>query len=174
MIGYRLARAACLLCVGFASCIGTWAHAQSTRDFSKAEITLHEITGWFCVLDFCGTGSAVSVLTGAHGVLLIDSQFAPLAPRIAATIGTLTDRADARYLIDTHAHGDHVGGNEFFARSGATVIARDEVRDQQLHSMQMPDSPASTAALPVITYEGRLMLHLNGEKIELIAVPSAH
>lgn len=163
-----------LCCAGLMALSGAPARAQGARDFSEVPIVAHKIAEHFHVLHFGGTGSTVGVLNGDDGVLLVDAQFAPLASRIAETIAQFADPPEVRFLINTHSHGDHVGGNEYFGQSGALIIARDHVREQRSRALEMPDSGITAAALPVLTYEGRMTLHFNGEEIQLIAVPAAH
>ena len=97
---------------------------------------------------------------------MIDDQYAPLTDRILAAIRGLTDR-EIRFLINTHVHGDHTGGNENMGRMGVLILARDEVRVRLA-----AQSPA--AALPVLTYSDAITIHLNGEEVFAFPVPPAH
>lgn len=97
---------------------------------------------------------------------MIDDQFAPLTDRIVAAIGELSDE-EIRFLINTHVHGDHTGGNENLGRMGVLILARDEVRVRLA-------AQAPAAALPVLTYSDSITIHLNGEEVFAFPVPPAH
>ncbi len=139
------------------------------QDFSKVEIKTTKVAGNFYVLE--GQGGAIGVLAGPDGVLMVDSQFAPLTDKIVAAIKQVSD-GRIRYLINTHQHPDHTGGNENLAKMGVTIIARDELRSGLVRAGAA--TPPSTATLPLLTYRGALTFHMNGEDVQLIAVPVAH
>ena len=149
--------------------------AQQPPDFSKVEIRTTRLAEDFYTLE--GLGGTVSVLTGPDGVLLVDSQFAPLTVKLVAAIRKLSSQP-IRFLVDTHLHGDHTGGNENFARLGALIFARDPLRTRMEHPNPAPDGtprkPASSGALPVVTYDGPVSIHVNGEDVRLIPVRNAH
>src|SRR5713101_6885804 len=138
-------------------------------DFSKVEIKTTRLADDFYTLE--GQGGTISLLTGPDGVLLVDSQFAPLTERLVAAIKKISDEP-IRFLINTHVHGDHTGGNENLARLGVTILARDELRARLAAPANGP-KPAA-AALPLITYKGPVTVHMNGEEVQLIPVPVAH
>lgn len=170
-----------LLC--FATCIGANAWAQSTPgavrvapiDFSKVDIRTTRLSDNFYVLE--GQGGAISVLTGPDGVLMVDSQFAELTDKIVMAIRRISDQP-IRFLINTHVHGDHTGGNENLAKLGAVVFSRDQLRCRLLHPSPGPDGrarpPAPAKALPVVTYDHPITLHVNGEDVQLIPIRAAH
>ena len=149
---------------------------QQPPDFSKVEIKTHKLANNFYTLD--GQGGTVSVLTGPDGILLVDSQFAPLTDKLVAAIKAVDSTDPIRFLIDTHVHGDHTGGNENFAKLGATIFARDQLRVRLAHPGPLasgaPGVPATAAALPVVTYDGPVTIHLDGEDVRLIPVRNAH
>ncbi len=151
------------------------AHAQQAVDFSKVEIKTTRLAGNFHTLE--GQGGTISVLTGPDGVLLVDAQFAPLTDKLAAAIRAISDRP-IRFLINTHLHGDHTGGNDNFAKLGALIFSRDQLRERLLHPGPAPDGtpgkPAPAQALPVVTYDGPVTLHLNGQAVQLVPIRSAH
>jgi len=162
---------------GGAMAVAVAAHAQQQPpDFSKVEIKTHKLADNFYTLD--GQGGTVSVLTGPDGILLVDSQFAPLTDRLVAAIKAVDAADPIRFLIDTHVHGDHTGGNENFARLGATIFARDQLRVRLAHPGPLasgaPGIPAAAAALPVVTYDGPVTIHLDGEEVRLIPLRNAH
>ncbi len=156
-----------------AALCGTSAYAQ--RDFSKVEIKTTQLAPGFYTLD--GDGGTIGVLAGADGVLMVDSQFAPLSEKIIAAIKNISD-GRIRILIDTHLHGDHTGGNANIAKQGALIMARPNLRarlaKQGIQSGGMPMVPATPEALPVITYDAPTSIYLNGEEVRLIPVPAAH
>jgi glyoxylase-like metal-dependent hydrolase (beta-lactamase superfamily II) len=137
------------------------------QDFSKVEIKTNKVSSNFYTLD--GQGGTIGVLTGPDGVFQVDGQFAPLSEKIAAAIRQVSNGNTAKFLVNTHVHGDHTGGNENFARMGATILARPELRDRLAATPNI-----SPIALPKVTYDNQVVLHLNGETIELIPIRRAH
>lgn len=122
-----------------------------------------------------GAGGNIAVSHGPEGTIVIDDQFAPLTPRIMAAIEAL-GAPPARYLINTHWHGDHTGGNENFGRAGTIIMAHDHVRDRMATEQRRgervtPPSPA--IALPVITWHDGIQIHMNGG-IRTMHMPHAH
>ena len=115
-----------------------------------------------------GNGGTIGVLAGPDGVVMVDSQFAPLTEKIVTAIRQITDKP-IRFTINTHLHPDHTGGNENLANMGVAIIARDELREG------LAKNPATKpGTLPLITYSGRVTIHMNGEDVQLIPVPAAH
>jgi glyoxylase-like metal-dependent hydrolase (beta-lactamase superfamily II) len=110
--------------------------AQQPTDFSKIEIKTTKLADNFYTLE--GQGGTISVLTGPDGVLLVDSQFAPLTDKLAVAIKKLSDKP-IRFLINTHVHSDHTGGNENFTKLGATIFSRDQLRYRLEHPNPAPD-----------------------------------
>src|SRR5580692_5275748 len=156
--------------------LATTVYAQAPQpDFSKVEIKTTKVTNNFYTLD--GQGGTIGVLVGPEGIFMVDSQFAPLSQKIAAAIHQISDKP-IRFLVNTHVHGDHTGGNENFAKMGATIFARPELRDRLIQPAPAangtPTPPAPPAALPVVTYEGPVTFHMDGEEARLIPIPRAH
>ncbi|MBS1976177.1 MAG: MBL fold metallo-hydrolase [Bacteroidetes bacterium] len=125
-----------------------------------------------------GAGGNIGVMTGKDGTLMIDDQFAPLSNKINGAIKTL-DPGEIKFLINTHVHGDHSGGNDNFKRMGATIVAHDKVRERMLteqviRSRNMTFPPRERDALPVITFSDKLNFHWNDEDIELLHMASGH
>jgi cyclase len=139
-------------------------------DFSKVQIKTTKVSDNLYTLD--GQGGTIGVLSGPDGVFMVDSQFAPLSEKIVAAIRQITDRP-IRFMVNTHVHGDHTGGNENFGKLGVTIISREPLRNRLAHPAP-PGTPAPAAALPVITYTGTMAFHLNGEDVQLIPIPAAH
>ena len=150
------------------------AHAQPP-DMSQVQIKTNKIAGNFYTLD--GQGGTIGVLSGPDGVLMVDSQFAPLSDKIIAAIKQISD-GRIRFLINTHVHGDHTGGNENIAKTGATIFARENLRARLMKPAPaangQPAPPAPPMALPVVTYDSPITFHMNGEDVQLIPVPVAH
>jgi glyoxylase-like metal-dependent hydrolase (beta-lactamase superfamily II) len=150
--------------------------ALAQRDFSKVEIKTTKITETVYVIT--GAGGNIGLSVGEDTVFVIDDQFDPLTDKIKAAIATVTPKP-VRFILNTHWHGDHTGGNENFARGGAIIFAHDNVRkrmstEQFLEALggKVPASPP--AALPIVTFPGTVTFFLNGEEIRAIHVPNAH
>ncbi|HLX43250.1 MAG TPA: MBL fold metallo-hydrolase [Bryobacteraceae bacterium] len=139
-------------------------------DFSKVQIKTTKVSDSLYTLD--GQGGTIGVLAGPDGVFMVDSQFAPLSDKIVAAIRQISDRP-IRFMVNTHVHGDHTGGNENFGKLGVTIISREPLRNRLAHPAA-PGTPAPPAALPIITYTGTMTFHMNGEDIQLIPIPAAH
>ncbi|MEO8050394.1 MAG: MBL fold metallo-hydrolase [Acidobacteriota bacterium] len=150
--------------------------AQAQTDYSKIEIKANKLAGDLYTLD--GAGGTIGVLTGPQGVFMVDTQFAPLSEKIAAKIKEISGGQPIKYVVNTHVHGDHTGGDENFGKMGATLIARPELRHRLAHPNPGPNGQAGTpmpdAGLPLLTYTGSLTLHMNGEVIHIYAIPRAH
>jgi glyoxylase-like metal-dependent hydrolase (beta-lactamase superfamily II) len=154
---------------------GLIGRAQNNPDFSKVEIKTTKLADNFYMLE--GQGGAIGVLAGPDGVLMVDGEFAPLTPKILAAIRQVSNQP-IRFLINTHVHGDHTGGNENLAKAGAIIFAREELRDRLIQPSPAANGtvppPAPASALPVVTYEGPVTFHMNGETVRLIPIPRAH
>ena len=150
----------------------SWAQGQ---DFSKVEIKTTQLAPDFWTLE--GAGGTISVLAGADGILLVDSQYAPLTDKLVAAIRRVSDKP-IRFLVDTHVHPDHTGGNANFAKLGVTIFARDQLRYRLEHPNPAadgtPGQPAPALALPVVTYNASLSIHIDGEDVRLLPVVAAH
>jgi len=149
--------------------------AQAPVDYSKVQIETVKLAPNFYVLN--GQGGAIGVLTGPDGVLMVDSQFAPLTEKIVAAIKQVSN-TPIKFLINTHVHGDHTGGNENLGKMGVTIFAREELRNRLAHPAPgangAPGTPAPAAALPVVTYSSPLTFHMDGEDVQAIPIPKAH
>lgn len=156
------------------------AQAQD-QDFSKVQIKVTKVSGNIYMLE--GSGGNIAASVGQDGIVIVDDQFAPLADKIQAALKNLriTDKP-VRFVINTHYHGDHTGGNEPFANTGSTVIAQDNVRKRletggaagNGGSVRMEVKPAPKGALPIITFEHDVTVHLNGEDIRALHFPAGH
>ncbi len=150
--------------------------AAAQQDFSKVEIKTTKIndTTWMLV----GSGGNLGLSVGPDAVFLIDDQYAPLTPKITAAIKAITDKP-VKFVVNTHWHGDHTGGNENFGKAGAIIVAHDNVRkrmstEQVLAFFNMKVPPSPKEALPVITFSIDTTFHLNGDEIQALHMPSAH
>jgi glyoxylase-like metal-dependent hydrolase (beta-lactamase superfamily II) len=114
-----------LLCAVLICSSAAW--AQQQQDFSKVQIKVTKVSGNIYMLE--GQGGNIAASVGEDGIVIVDDQFAPLAEKIQAALKDLkiTDKP-VRFVINTHYHGDHSGGNEPFSNAGSTVIAQDNVR----------------------------------------------
>ena len=148
--------------------------AAQPSSMDNVQIRVERVAPGVAVL--FGRGGNIGLSYGADGNVLIDDQFAPLTERILAAIRTL-DPDPVRFLINTHWHGDHSGGNENIARTGTVIVAQDNVRrrmsmEQMVRGDRVPASPA--AALPIVTVSEDVTFHLNGDNIEVHHVAHAH
>jgi glyoxylase-like metal-dependent hydrolase (beta-lactamase superfamily II) len=142
---------------------------QAQQDFSNVQIKATKLASNFYALE--GQGGTMGALVGPDGVFLVDSQFAPLTEKIVAAIKQISD-GRIRFLVNTHVHGDHTGGNENFSKLGVTIFARDELRARLAAGGRGGPPPAAT--LPLVTYRGPVTFHMDGEDVQLIPVPAAH
>lgn len=164
------------LAVGiFLSAVADSAQAQQP-DFSKVEIQTIKVADGIYML--VGQGGNIGVCIGDDGVFLIDNQFAQLTDKIIAAVRELTEKP-IRFLINTHWHADHTGGNENFGNLGITIIAQDNVYMRMANEQVGPFSgrvspPAPEAALPVITFNDEITFHMNGYTIQGRRIGPAH
>jgi cyclase len=125
-------------------------------------------------------GGNVAVTVGDDGVFVIDDELAPLSPKLKAALASLSKKP-VRFVVNTHWHADHTGGNPAMAAAGAVIIAQDNVRkrvsvDQvrQFMGKQMTTPALPLVAQPVVTFTEDVTLHLNGDDVHVIHVPAAH
>ena len=151
--------------------------ANAQQDFSNVQIKTNKISNNFYTLD--GQGGTIGLLVGPDGVFMVDAQFAPLHDKIMAAIRQIT-KSPVKFVVNTHVHGDHTGGNEAMGKEGATILARGTLRNRLMrpapgaNGQAPPPTPAP--GLPVITYSAnsQLAFHMNGEDVQLIPIPNAH
>jgi cyclase len=158
----------------FIALLALSASASAQQDFSKVEIKAEMLAPGVAVL--FGAGGNIGVSYGPDGTVLIDDQFAPLTPKIQDAVAKL-GASPVKFLINTHWHGDHSGGNENLGKAGAIIMAHDNVRTRMAAGSTAgtrPVPPAPPVALPVVTYEQGLKLHLNGDEIRTVHSGGGH
>jgi glyoxylase-like metal-dependent hydrolase (beta-lactamase superfamily II) len=180
IVEHRAVESRLAIILGGALLVCSGLRAQD-KDFSKVEIKVTQVSGNIYMLE--GDGGNIAASVGEDGIVIVDDQFAPLADKIQAALKNLkiTDKP-VRFVINTHYHGDHTGGNAPFASSGSTVIAQDNVRKRletpgvagNGSSLKMETKAAPKVALPVITFDHDVTVHLNGEDIRALHFPAGH
>jgi glyoxylase-like metal-dependent hydrolase (beta-lactamase superfamily II) len=148
------------------------------QDFSKVQIKVSKVAGTVYMLQ--GAGGNIGASVGDDGIVVVDDQYAPLAEKIQAALKGITDKP-VRFIINTHYHEDHTGGNEFFQKQ-APIIAQDNVRKRLEEggvagnggTLHMENKPAAKSALPIITFDHDVTVHLNGEDIRALHFPAGH
>jgi glyoxylase-like metal-dependent hydrolase (beta-lactamase superfamily II) len=161
--------------VGMLAVLSGTAFAQSPtapapapqQDFSKVEIKTTKLADNFYTLE--GSGGTIGILTGPDGVFMVDTQYAALTDKIVAAIKQVSD-GRIRFMVNTHVHPDHTGGNENFGKMGVVLLSSDQLRTRLGGGAR----PAPSAALATITYDGPVTIHMNGDDVQLIRVRNAH
>ena len=144
-------------------------------DWDAVSITSQDVGGGIHVL--FGRGGNIGLSTGEDGALLVDDQYAPLTDKILAAVRSITDEP-VRFVVNTHWHGDHTGGNENLGKAGSLIVAHENVR-RRMNPAEFADlvgrsDQAAPEALPVVTFERGVTLHWNGLAIEAVHAPAAH
>lgn len=166
-----------LLCAVFATFATLVAFAQN-EDFSKVKIEVVKVSGSVYMLK--GAGGNIGASVGDDGIVIVDDQYAPLADKIQDALKGIADKP-VRFVINTHYHEDHTGSNEYFQKS-APIIAHDNVRKRLEEggvagnggSVKFDAKPQPKAALPIITFDHDVTVHLNGEDIRALHFPAGH
>ena len=143
-------------------------HAQNI-DFARLELQTVKIADGLYVLMGGPAQGNIAVSVGNDGVFLVDSMYGQMHEKIVAAVKALTAQP-IRYVVNTHLHGDHTGGNAAMAKLGAVIISHENMRKRMAGARNAP--PAG--ALPLMTYSDRLTLHFNGEEIEIYHPAPAH
>lgn len=147
--------------------------ARAQRDFSDVTIKVTHVRGNVHMLE--GAGGNIGVSVGEDGILIVDDQFAPLADKIREALSHL-GKGKLRFVLNTHWHGDHTGGNPQFGRQ-ATIVAHRNVRKRLAARQHLPGrdvEPLPAGGLPVITFDRSLSVHFNGEEIRVLHYPHGH
>lgn len=164
----------CMIAVVGVFLLSVSGHAY--QDLSNVEIQTIQVTPHIHML--MGYGGNIGVSTGENGVFLIDDQMAPLTQKILAAVSKLSDKP-VKFLVNTHWHFDHTGGNENLGKGGAVIVAHENVRKrlaagQSVDILEMVIPPAPPQALPVVTFPDSLTFHWNNDTIEVIHFPGGH
>ena len=149
------------------------ASAAFAQDFSKVQIKVVPVAGNIYML--VGAGGNIGVSVGEDGIVVVDDQFAPLADKIEAALKGITDKP-VRFIINTHWHYDHTGGNAHFGKEGP-ILAHENVRSRMVSGgkiLGQDVKPSAKEELPVITFNDTASIHLNGEEIRAVHFPSGH
>lgn len=152
-----------------------WAAAQQTNSFFKVT----HVAGNVHMLEAPDTDGNIGVFSGPDGVLLIDDRYDRDTDNLLAAVRSVSD-AEIRFVVNTHVHPDHIGGNNNLAAYGVTILAHDDVRLRMLTELRIPRRGGITfpqppaGALPVITYSDAISFHLNGEEVRVFIAPPAH
>jgi cyclase len=150
--------------------------AAQQQDFSKVEVKAEKISEGLYMLT--GAGGNIGLSVGKNGSFVVDDQYAPLTEKILAAIKAITPDP-VRFVVNTHWHGDHTGGNENMGKAGAYVVAHENVRKRMSAEhfnavFQRTTPPSPEGALPVVTFAEGVTFHWNGEEIRVYHVPPAH
>jgi glyoxylase-like metal-dependent hydrolase (beta-lactamase superfamily II) len=158
--------------------IGPAVFAASTLAAQMDTVTIQTVPVSSGVYMLMGSGGNIGVSVGDDAVFLVDDQFAPLSAKITAAVKALSDKP-IKFLLNTHWHGDHTGGNENFGNAGVVIVAHDNVRqrmsvDQFMARFNQTVKASPKVALPVVTFGDLVTFHLNGDDIHAIHVKNAH
>ncbi len=159
-----------------ATCAMLSGAAQAQQNFDKVEIKAEKLSPTTYVL--FGAGGNIGVSVGEDALFIIDDQYAPLTPKIKAALKLISDKP-VKFVLNTHWHGDHTGGNENMGKDGALIVAHDNVRkrmstEQFIALFKSKVAPSPKDALPVVTFSSDVTFHLNGDEIYGFHVPKAH
>jgi cyclase len=165
----RALRAAAFLVVSLSAQAGA-------QNFDSVQVRTQHVAGGVHML--AGAGGNIGLVVGDDAVFVVDDQYAPLTPKILAAIRTVTP-APVKFVLNTHWHFDHTGGNENMGKVGALLVAHDNVRrrmstDQFIEALNRREPASPRSALPVVTFTENISFHLNGDSVVATHVPPAH
>jgi cyclase len=181
-------KSAWLLCIGLAVAPFSTSAWSQQMDFSKVQIITEKLAPNVYMLTGSSgidpshedaAGGRVGVLAGSDGILMVDAQYAQLADKVLSAVRQISP-GPIRYLVNTHIHRDHTAGNAFFAKQGAVIFARQELRDGLVRLSKLPDAGnnplANPAGFPVVTYGmgPPVKIYMNDEVVDLIPIRAAH
>jgi len=150
--------------------------AAAQQNFDTVQIRTVKVADGVYML--MGSGGNIGVSAGPNGVILIDDQFAPLTPKIKAAVAAINS-GPIRFLLNTHWHWDHTGGNENMAKDGVVIVAHENVRhrlsvEQFVAAFDRKVPPSPEVALPIVTFTDAVSFYLNGDSIDAFHVAPAH
>ena len=165
----------CLSILGFAV-LTVCLPLQGQQNFDTVQVRTQALAGGLYMLT--GSGGNIGLAVGDEAVFVVDDQFAPLTPKILAAIAAVTPKP-VKFVVNTHWHPDHTGGNENLGKAGALLVAHENVRkrlttEQFIQAMNRREPPAPKGALPVVTFTESLTFHINGDSLVVVHVPPAH
>jgi cyclase len=154
--------------------------AQQPQDFSKVQIKVTKVADNVYLLQ--GSGGNIAASAGEDGILMVDTEYAPLGDKILAALHTVAPGKQVRFVINTHYHTDHTGGNVFWGSRGAVIIAQTNLRKRLAEgstggnggTVKFQQPPQPKDALPVITFDDHISVYFNGEQIRVTHFPAAH
>jgi glyoxylase-like metal-dependent hydrolase (beta-lactamase superfamily II) len=157
----------------FVLAFNSYIHSQN---FDTVEIKTTKLTETIYMLE--GSGGNIGVLTGNDGIIIIDDQFAPLTEKIKAALSKISNKP-VKFVVNTHFHGDHAGGNENFGGQGAIIVAHENVRkrlsgDYFFEAMKQTQKASPYDALPKVTFADSVTFHMNGETVHVFYAKNAH
>ena len=163
--------AVCLLVTGLAALV-----RSQQQDWSKVEVRTEKLADGLFMLR--GAGGNIGVSARADGVVLVDDDYPQLTDKVLAAVKAISPQP-VRFVVNTHWHGDHTGGNETLGKSGIAIVAHDNVRkrmsvEQSLPAFKMTVPPSPKAALPIVTFSTDVTFHLNGDELHAVYVQPAH
>lgn len=152
------------------------ARLQAQQNFDTVQVRSQALAGGVYMLT--GSGGNIGLAVGDDAVFVVDDQFAPLTPKILAAIAAVTPKP-VKFVVNTHWHPDHTGGNENLGKAGAILLAHENVRkrlstEQFIQAMNRREPPAPKGALPVVTFTDGVTFHINRDSLVVVHVPPAH
>ena len=158
-----------LFFIAFSTCI-------YSQNFDSVEIKATKLTESLYMLE--GSGGNIGALVGNDGIIIIDDQFAPLTEKIKTALSKISNKP-VRFVINTHFHGDHAGGNENFGGQGAIIVAHDNARkrlsvDYLFEALKQTQKATPYEGLPKVTFADSVTFHLNGETVHVFYAKNAH
>ena len=156
--------------------VGVAAAQAPQQPQQEVKVTTTKLNGNVYAVD--GQGGRISALVGNEGIFLVDAQFPQVTEKIVAALKELAPNQPIRFVVNTHVHGDHTGGNENFGKLGAVIMAQPNLRARLLKPApaangQVPP-PAAAVALPTVTYTQPMTLYLNGETVQIVPLAPSH
>lgn len=155
---------------------GVFAHGNNSHFVNNQDVTVKttKVSGNVYMLQ--GRGGNIGAINGPDGILIIDDDYKAVSEKLRDALKELGSPSP-RFILNTHWHGDHTEGNDFFGKGGSTIIAHDNVRRRMLDPpviFGQKIAPYVSHALPIVTYNESMTLHLNGDEIRVLHYPTGH